>query len=78
MAKKRTFDVLRKRILKTMGNSQKTVNQISTESSINWKTVDNHIIHLIGKGYVKVVFESKYVKIYEISDKGKEVLKRKS
>ena len=47
-------------------------NQISKETSINWKTVDNHLVHLIGKGLVKEVFSSQYVKIVELSDKGKE------
>ena len=74
---KRTFDILRKKILHAMKEGQKTVNQISTESGINWKTVDRHIVHLIGKGFVSIVFESRYVKIYELSEKGSEEAKKK-
>lgn len=73
---KRTFNEIRKKILKDLKKGQKTVNQISSETGINWKTVDNHITYLIGKGFAEVVFESRYVRIYQISDKGKEVVKQ--
>ncbi len=76
MAKKRTFDVLRDRILKSFKSKAKTVNQLAKDSGINWKTVDNHLIFLVGKGMVSIVFESPYVKIYELSDRGKEYLEK--
>ncbi len=71
MADKRTFKELRKKILKDLAIGQKTVNQISSETSINWKTVDNHLIHLVGRGFAREVFVSRYVKIYEITERGK-------
>ena len=72
---KRTFSDLRTEILKSLARGQKTVNKISSETGINWKTVDNHLIYLIGKGLVSVVFSSPYVKIFEISEKGKQKIK---
>lgn len=72
---KRKFTDLRTMILKCMSKGKKTVNQVSQETGINWKTVDNHIIWLLGKGYITEVFSSPYVKIYEINEKGKTKLR---
>lgn len=70
--KKRTFVELRERILTNLLSGQKTVNQISSETEINWKTVDNHLTYLMGKGMVRSVFSSRYVKIFELTEQGKE------
>ena len=75
MATKRTFSDIRDLILKTLSSGKKTVNQISGDSGINWRTVDNHIIHLIGKGLVSTVFSSPYVKIFELTEDGQEYAK---
>ena len=72
MATKRKFIDLRDSILKDLEPGKKTVNQISSETGINWKTVDNHLIYLVGKGMAQVVFSSPYVKIFEITEQGKE------
>jgi DNA-binding transcriptional ArsR family regulator len=72
MATKRKFSDLRKIILKDLYDGKKTVNQISSETKINWKTVDNHLIYLVGTGMVQVVFSSPYVKIFELTEQGKE------
>jgi predicted ArsR family transcriptional regulator len=74
MATKRRFGDLRLLILTALESGQKTVNQLSKDSGINWRTVDNHIIHLIGRGYVSPVFTSPYVKIYQITDAGRAAL----
>lgn len=74
MSKKRKFDQIRDLILSKIGSDKKTINQIAADSKINWKTVDRHIIYLIGKGMVKEVFSSPYVKIVELTEKGKEYL----
>lgn len=76
MQKKRTFDILRKKMLRAL-KGQKTVNQLASDTGINWKTVDRHLVYLIGKGFVIIIFESPYVKIYELSEKGKEEAKKK-
>ena len=74
MATKRRFDELRFLILSGLGGGQKTVNQLSRDVGINWRTVDNHLIYLVGKGYAGTVFTSPYVKIYEITDAGRALL----
>jgi predicted transcriptional regulator len=74
MAIKRRFSELRDLILKNLASGQKTVNQVSTETGINWKTVDNHLVHLVGKGLAKEVIHTEYVKIFEITDRGRERL----
>lgn len=78
MVKKRRFGELRDIILKGLKKDKKTVNQISQETGINWKTVDNHLIFLVGKGMVSIVYSSPYVKIFEISESGKEYLEVKN
>ncbi len=75
--KKRTFDKIRINILLCLSKGQKTLNQISIETGINWKTVDNHIVYLVGRGLVTEVFKSSFVRIYELSPDGKEHLLNK-
>lgn len=72
---KRTFEVLRNKLLRTFVTGQKTVNQAASEAGINWRTVNNHITFLLGKGYLKPIFVSQYVKIYEITEEGTRVLR---
>jgi len=74
---KRTFGVLRDILLAALSGGQKTVNQLATESGVNWKTVDNHLIFLVGKGWARIVFSSQYVKIFELSEQGRVILAAK-
>lgn len=71
---KKTFAEIRLLILNSLADGQKTVNRISCKTGINWRTVDNHLVYLIGRGYVKEVFASPYVKIYELSERGTAVI----
>ncbi len=75
--KKRRFSELRDLILANLRKGRKTVNQISQETGINWKTVDNHLVYLVGKEMAIIVYSSPYVKIFELSESGKEYLKVK-
>ena len=68
---KRTFEDIRKKILLCLSQGQMTVNEISVSTSTNWKTVSNHLIYLTGRGLVKEVLNSAYVRIYELTDEGK-------
>ena len=77
MGDKRTFSELREIILNTLLGGKKTLNEVSKASGINWKTVDNHIVYLIGRGMVTEVFSSPYVRIVELTEKGKEYLEVK-
>ncbi len=67
---KRTFDVIRDLILVTLNTNKKTINQISNESGINWRTVEKHLTFLIGKKLVNEVFSSEYVRILELTQPG--------
>ena len=63
---KRRFAEIRKLILKDLQKGERTVNQIAASAGLTWRTVDNHLIYLIGKGLVEPVFVSSYVKIYRL------------
>lgn len=73
---KRHFLDLRNSILLALASGQKTINQISSESSINWKTVQRHLTYLIGKGWVREAFSSAYVRIFELTAFGKDYLRK--
>ena len=75
-SQKRTFIDLRNSILLCLASGQKTINQISGESKINWKTVERHLIYLIGKGWVHEVFSSAYLRIFELTAFGKDYLRK--
>lgn len=72
---KRTFSELREIILLSLSKGQKTINQISSETGINWRTVENHLVHLVGKGLAREVVSSQYVRIFELSAFGKDHLR---
>jgi predicted transcriptional regulator len=68
--KKRTFDELRSLLLFTLLSGQLTTNQLSIKTGINWKTVEAHLTFLIGKGFVKEVVKSEYVRIFALTGEG--------
>lgn len=71
LMKKRRFKELRYSILYLLKNKKEfTLNQIARSAKINWKTVDNHITYLIGRGLVKEIFNSPYVRIVQITERG--------
>ncbi len=69
---KRTFAALRNLILLAMEGQKKTINQISNDSGVNWKTVEKHLTYLIGKRLVEEVFSSEYVRIFNLTEQGKD------
>ncbi len=73
---KRTFAEIRNYILLSLASGQKTINQIASETGINWRTVDNHLVYLLGKILVKEVFRSSYVRIFELTSFGKDYLRK--
>ncbi len=68
---KRKFAELRNILLLHLSKGKKTINTLSKESGVNWKTVDNHLVYLMGKGMVIEVLNSPYARIFEITEKGK-------
>lgn len=73
---KRTFVDIRNSILLSLASGQKTINQISNETNVNWKTVDNHLVYLMGKLLVKEAFTSPYARIFELTAFGKDYLRK--
>jgi predicted transcriptional regulator len=73
---KRTYDDIRVSLLKAISGKQKTINEISRISKVNWKTVQRHIVFFKGSGFVNEVFSSPYVRILEITELGRAELKR--
>lgn len=73
---KRKFIDIRNSILLSLAPGQKTINQISSETDINWKTVERHLVYLIGKGLVREAFTSAYVRIFELTAFGKDYLRK--
>ena len=73
---KRTFIEIRESILLSLASGQKTINQIAGETEINWRTVDNHLIYLLGKSLVREAFRSSYVRIFELTAFGKDYLRK--
>jgi DNA-binding transcriptional ArsR family regulator len=67
---RRNFKEIRQIILRDLLIGQKTVNQIAESTGLTWRTVDNHLIHLTGKGLIEPVFISEYVKIYRLKKVG--------
>ena len=75
-APKRTFIKIRDSILISLASGQKTINQISGETEINWKTVERHLIYLIGKGWAREVFSSAYLRVFELTAFGKDYVRK--
>ena len=73
---KRTFVQIRKLILASLVESKKTINQISLDSGVNWRTVEKHLTFLIGKKYVSEIFSSEYVRIFELTSIGNTFVKK--
>ncbi|MFH1182248.1 MAG: ArsR family transcriptional regulator [Candidatus Woesearchaeota archaeon] len=68
---RRTFSTLRSVIMLALSKGAKTINQISTETGINWRTVELHLTYLVGKGLAKEIFNSSYVRIFTLTEEGK-------
>ena len=68
---KRTFSQIRENILLSLTKGQRTINQVANDTSINWKTVENHLTYLLGKNHVREILKSEYVRIFELTDEGK-------
>lgn len=75
---KRTFIEIRHHVLLSLASGQKTLNQISIDTNINWRTVERHLTYLIGKGWVREAFSSAYVRIFELTAFGKDYLTKNS
>lgn len=73
---KRKFADIRNLLLLQLAKGKTTINNLSGISGVNWKTAENHLTFLIGKGLAREVFSSPYARIFEITEKGKEVVEQ--
>ena len=72
---KRTFKAIRTSIMSALSHGQQTINQVAAKTGINWRTVELHLNYLSGRGLTKEIFSSQYVRIFILTEKGKEALK---
>lgn len=72
---KRTFYELRQLILRELFSGQKTINQLSKSTGINWRTAREHLNFLAARGDVTEVVSSEYVRIFKLTRKGMEKAK---
>ena len=72
---KRTFGDIRRKILEALSEEKETINNISKKAKINWRTVESHLTYLMGRGLVTEVFSSEYVRIFDITPEGEEIVK---
>jgi predicted transcriptional regulator len=73
---KRRFKDLQRLILRTLAKSTKTINEISESAKINWNSTSRQLILLKGHELVREIFSHKRLRVFEITDKGRRVLKR--
>jgi len=71
MTKKRSFGQIRKAILLSLLSKNSTINSVSTDATINWKTCENHLTYLCGRGLVEEVFSSEYVRMFQLTGEGR-------
>ncbi len=67
---KRTFYELRQLILRELSNGQQTINALSKNAGINWRTSNEHLEFLAKNGDVTEVVSSEYVRIFRLTEQG--------
>ena len=74
---KRKFSEIRHALLFSLTRGQKNIHELADAAGVNWRTTRNHLIYLIGMGYVREVINTPQVRIFEITQFGMEALARK-
>ena len=67
---KRTFYELRQLILRELSNGQQTINTLSKNTGINWRTAKEHLQFLERNGDVNEIVSSEYVRIFRLTEHG--------
>ncbi|PIY60355.1 hypothetical protein COY95_02205 [Candidatus Woesearchaeota archaeon CG_4_10_14_0_8_um_filter_47_5] len=68
---RRTYREIRERLLYSLALGQQTIRSLSQSAGVNWDTTRNHLIYLMGKEWARQVLALPYVRIYEITEKGR-------
>ncbi|RJQ19967.1 hypothetical protein C4580_04755 [Candidatus Woesearchaeota archaeon] len=61
---RKTYREIRQLILDAFDSGERTVNDIAQTTGLTWRTVNLHLIYLLGTQKIEPVFISSYVKIY--------------
>lgn len=72
---KRTFSILREKILLSLAEEKRTINDISKTAQMSWRTAESHLNYLSGRRLVNEAYSSEYVRIFEITPQGEEYVK---
>ena len=75
-AARKTFGRIRYIILSAFKDKQLTAYEISKITGIYWPTVRNHLIYLKGTDMIKEVFRHNRLKVFGLTEEGKNYLKR--
>jgi len=73
---KRTFVELQLIILKTLREGDSTIYNIAKKNSLHFHTVQHQLILLRGQDHVKLAFEHKKFRLFSITKKGKDYLRK--
>ena len=74
--RKRTFRELQILILKTLKNNKLTIYEIAKKASLHFHVVQHQLILLKGQDYVSLDFEHKRFRLYAITKKGVNYLRK--
>lgn len=72
---KRCFKEIREEILNSLLGKKNTINRISKITNINWRTVENHLTYLVGRGLIEEVLSTDYVRVFDITEQGRKFMK---
>ena len=71
---KRTFGEIRRELIVALSsNSECSINFLSRNCDINWRTVEKHLVYLVGRGYAEEIFSSEYVRILKATERGQAI-----
>jgi DNA-binding transcriptional ArsR family regulator len=73
---KRTFNTIREKILLSLAEEKRTINDVSKAAQISWRTAESHLNYLSGRKLVNEAYSSEYARIFEITPEGEEAAKR--
>lgn len=71
---RKTYLIIRLFILQSLLQKEKSVNNIAYDTGINWRTADKHLDYLLEQGFVSKFYFAEQLKIYAITDLGKQVI----
>lgn len=71
---RRTNKELRTRILTSFNNQPMPIREIAKKSKIDWYATERHLNYLKGRELVTEVFRHKLLRLFQLTELGKEVI----